>query len=162
MLSAFQKVAVSSTIFIGLFLAWVLTIVPLPEGCCHPAWGLLVSCGFTLFFPYQFNIGWAWLTGLFIDVLTNSLLGEHAFSFVIIIFFVGQFYQRIKLFPLHQQTLFILVLSYLNQCYLFVIQSMINAPPTSDYFWWMPWASVLIWPWFVTLLLRITEGRRAW
>ena len=143
-----------STIISSIFIAIVLSLLPLPDWTAwlRPAWVLLVVIYWTMHSPYRVNVGWAWALGLLMDLLTGTLIGEHALGYTIICYAVSRMYIRLRMYPLIQQSLsvFFFVLAY--QFTLYCIQGFIGELPNSQLFWLSSVTSMLLWPWLFVLL----------
>jgi len=60
-----------------------------------PAWVFILVIFWTVYYPHIFNVGSAWLTGLFMDVWTAELLGKHALLFLITSFLISFSYNNL-------------------------------------------------------------------
>lgn len=140
-------------VFASIFAAFGLSLLPLPRLTFPfmPDWVLLVVLYWVIFLPQGVSIGIAWITGLLIDVLTNSLLGEHAVASAFVAYLGLKLYRRIRVFPLWQQMLSILVLLSIYHAILFWIQGIIQQPLTPNY-WFAIITGTLVWPLIATLL----------
>ena len=67
-----------------ILIAFMLEILPLPGFIIwfRPAWTLLVLIYWAMALPEVVGVGYAFMVGIFLDVLTGTLLGEHAFAMV--------------------------------------------------------------------------------
>lgn len=141
-------------IFLSLIAALFLAALPMPDWTVwmRPAWVLLILIYWTMVNPYQMNVGWAWFTGLFVDLLNGTLLGEHALAFTIIIYLVSRIYIRLRMFPLLQQSISIFLFMLLYQFIIFCIQGFIGELPNSQLYWLSSVTSMLIWPWLFMVL----------
>lgn len=141
-------------IFASFFAAFLLTIFPLPHwlALLRPEWVALVLLYWCLALPHRVGVGIGWIAGLTLDVLRAGLLGQHALSLCIIAFIAVKLYQRIRVFPVWQQALSILVLIALHQMLLLWIKG-ITGQPSQTWTYWLPsLTSMLIWPLvFITL-----------
>lgn len=146
----------SSWVLIPLtFLAAILlTVLPMPGWIVwlRPAWVLLVLIYWVMTIPHRVNVGAAWLTGLFLDVLNGTLLGEHAFAMTIIAYIVSRMHARLRMFPLMQQGLSIFLLVLLYQFILYCIQGFVGSLPSSHLYWLSPLTSMLLWPWVFSII----------
>ncbi|MBI5042177.1 MAG: rod shape-determining protein MreD [Gammaproteobacteria bacterium] len=142
-------------IYITLLLALLLVNLPLPDvlRILRPDWVLLVLLYWAMALPHRVGVGIAWLLGLFTDVLTGTLLGQHALAYSIVIYLMLKLHQRLRLHPLWQQSLSILSLLALSQLLLLWINGMIGRPVHSWLYWLPSLLGALLWP-FVFLLLR--------
>lgn len=139
---------------LSFLIAFMLTLLPMPTWAVwlRPAWVLMVLVYWTIVMPERVNVGIAFITGIFLDVLEDTLLGEHALALIIVIYLVSRTYTRLRMFPLIQQgiTLFFLVLLY--QLILFCIQGFLGALPNSWLYWSCSLTSMLLWPWMCSML----------
>lgn len=141
-------------IFITVMMALVLTFLPMPEWTIwlRPAWVLLVLIYWSITMPHRVGVGVAFGIGLLVDLLHGTLLGEHALAFVVVIYFVSRMYIRIRMYPLLQQGLSILVFVLLYQFILYCIQGFIGELPDSHLYWLSSITSMLLWPWLFILM----------
>ncbi|OAI48843.1 hypothetical protein AYO45_00790 [Gammaproteobacteria bacterium SCGC AG-212-F23] len=141
-------------VYISLFIALVLTLLPMPSwfGWLRPHWILLVLIYWAMTQPYQVNVGTAWVVGIILDVLTGTLLGEHALGLTVITYFVVRFQSRLQMFPLLQQGLCVFLLVVLYQAILFSVQGFLGDAPKTMLYWLASITSVLIWPWLFVVL----------
>ena len=141
-------------IAISVLVALMLTIVPLPEWLrpYRPEWTVLALIYWGMALPQRVGVGTGWATGLFIDVLKGSLLGQHALALTVVMFLTLNLHQRIRVFPLWQQALAVLVLSGLYQLLVLWFEG-ITGQRTGGWEYWMPsLIGMLLWPWvFITL-----------
>ena len=99
-------------IWLSLVLALLLSVAPMPAflEAGRPLWLALFLTYWALALPHRVGMVAAWLFGLFADVLYGSLLGQNALVLMLTTFFVLTLHQRLRLFPLWQQSLVLLVL----------------------------------------------------
>lgn len=141
-------------IFITLLIAIVLAMLPMPDWTIwlRPAWVLMVLIYWSMMLPYRVGVGLAWFVGLIVDLLNGTLLGEHALAFTIVIYFISRMHIRLRMYPLLQQGISILVFVALYQFILFCIQGFIGALPSSNLYWLSSVTSMLLWPWLFVLM----------
>ncbi|MBU3827424.1 MAG: rod shape-determining protein MreD [Candidatus Anaerobiospirillum merdipullorum] len=99
-----------------LFMALVIDIIRLPEIINPYRPDILSLCVifFATFDPARVNIGWAWIAGLLLDLLTGAPLSQHALCLALQVFLILSQFQRFALFALWQQILIILVVNLLG------------------------------------------------
>lgn len=138
----------------SFLIAFILTLLPIPNWAVwlQPAWVLMILIYWTLAAPQRVNVGIACVTGLFLDILEGTLLGEHALAFIVVIYLVTRMYSRLRMFPVLQQSCVLFFLVLLYQFILFCIQGFLGALPTSWLFWSSALTSMLLWPWVYSLL----------
>ncbi|WJW75932.1 rod shape-determining protein MreD [Thiohalobacter sp. IOR34] len=149
-------------IAVTLLIALLLGIVPLPEGlrAWRPDWALLALLYWSLALPQRIGVGIGWLTGLLQDVLTGTLLGQHALAYAVAVYLVIKLHQRIRLYPLWQQSLSILVLLTLAQLLMLWINGIIGRPIHAWLYWVPSLVGALLWPLVFSLLRRLRRGFR--
>ena len=115
--------------------ALMLMIVPLPEWArqLRPEWVSLVLIYWVLALPHRIGLGVAWTLGLLLDVMRDTLLGQHALALVIIAYIVIQIHQRLRLFPLWQQSMVVFLLLLIQTIVIFWIKGVIGEAPS---FWY--------------------------
>jgi len=137
-----------------LCVALLLMILPMPDWArpFRPQWVTLVLLYWAIALPHRVGVGSGFLTGIALDVLTGTLLGQHALGLSIVTFVGIQLHQRIRIFPFWQQSLGILVLLLLEHLLaLWIIGATRGVAPGLVY-WTVPFIGALLWPWiFVTL-----------
>ncbi len=128
--------------------ALMLTVVPLPEWLTplRPEWTALVLIYWCMALPDRVGVGIGWTVGLLMDVLRAGLMGQHALSFGLLAYLTHQLYQRLRVYPLWQQALSILILIALHQVLMLWIKGM-TGQDTGSWTHWLPvLSSVLLWP----------------
>jgi rod shape-determining protein MreD len=141
-------------ILITLCIALFLTLLPMPDWAvwARPAWVLMVLIFWAMTLPQQVNVGFAWLSGLALDVLTGTMLGEHAVACTIVIYLVYRSHRRINMYPLLQQGFSILVFVFIYQGILYSIQGFVSDRPQSHWYWLSSLSSMLLWPWLFVVM----------
>ena len=141
-------------IFITLLTALVLMVLPMPDWTIwlRPAWVLMVLIYWAMTTPYRVSVGVAWMTGLFVDLLNGTLLGEHALALTIVIYFVSRMHLRLRIYPLMQQGICVLFFVLLYQFILYCIQGFLGSLPQSQLYWLSSVTSMLLWPWFFVVM----------
>ncbi|MEX5669145.1 rod shape-determining protein MreD, partial [Pseudomonas neuropathica] len=94
------------TFAIGL----LLSVSPLPQfmEIFRPLWLALLTF-WVLALPHKYGMTTAWILGLMEDVLYGTLLGQNALILSLITFLVMSLQQRLRMFPMWQQCLVLLV-----------------------------------------------------
>lgn len=142
------------TVLISLLTALCLEIFPLPSWAewIKPEWALLTLIYWSLTLPNKIGITVAFIIGILMDLLTNTLLGQHAFIFALIIYFMLKHVLIIRNFPLWQQSIMIFVLVFVHQTYQFWVWGLLGGP-SQEWFYWLPClTSALFWPWASSVL----------
>ena len=139
---------------ISFIAAFILTLLPMPDWTVwlRPAWVLMVLSYWIMMVPHRVNIGIAWILGLFLDVLNGTLLGEHALAMVLAAYIVARMQSRMRMFPLLQQGLCIMLVVLIYQFVLFCVQGFIGQMPRTWLFWTPAITSMLLWPWLFSII----------
>jgi rod shape-determining protein MreD len=142
-----------TAIFTSLVIAILLAMLPVPEWAIwlRPSWVLMVLIYWAITAPYRVSVGTAWITGIIVDLLTGTLLGEHALAYTVAISFASKMHIRLRLYPLLQQGISVFIFVLLYQFILYCIQGFIGELPGPSY-WLSSVTSMLLWPWLYILM----------
>lgn len=141
--------------------AYLLTMFPLPDwlGMFRPYWVAMVLMYWCMALPHRVGVGIGWLSGLFLDVVYNALLGQHALGLAVLAFFTVVLHQRVRVFPLWQQSLTIFVLCLIYAALILWVKGMTGHPPESMLWYLLPtFTTALCWPPVFLLMRRIRRG----
>ncbi len=144
-------------ISISFLLAMMLAVLPLPDWLAlgRPQWVGLVLIYWCMALPQRVGVGIGFIVGLAQDALLGSLLGQHALAFTVLAYLTTKLHQRIRVFPVWQQALSVLVLLLLVQLILFWSNGMIGRSP-ADWTYWLPaLVGTLLWPWVFAAMREI-------
>ncbi len=149
-------------IIITFIIALLLTIIPLPDSLRYvrPDWVGLVLIYWCLALPDRVGVSTGWLTGLLVDLLTGTLLGQHALSLCVVAWLTLKFHQRVRLFPVWQQAITVMALLIVHQLLALWISRIIGRPGAPWYVWMPAITGMLIWPLVFTLLREVRRGFR--
>lgn len=144
-------------ILLSFVLAFMLTLLPIPEYArpFRPEWSALVLIYWCLALPERVGVGTAFVVGVLLDVMTGTLLGQHALGFSIIAYLTLVMHQRIRVAPVRQQALTVLVLLLLNQLLLLWIMGVTGYPPQSWTYWTASLTGTLLWPWTFIIMREV-------
>lgn len=136
-------------------IAMLLSIVPLAEWgrVFRPEWVALVVIYWCIAMPDKVNIGTAWIAGLCLDVLTGTLLGQHALAFAMIAFISVKLHKQIRVYPMWQQALSVCFLIAFGQLLMLWIDGITGESTTSWAYWASSLTSAILWP-LVFVVLR--------
>ena len=134
--------------------AVVLTMVPIPDEWkfYRPEWVARVWIYWCLALPHRIGVFTGWTVGLLLDVAYGNLLGQYALSFAIMAYMSYLLHVRIRLYPILQQSLIILLLVALSQMIVLWIKGITGQTPQSWAYWTPSITSMLVWPWLFFLL----------
>jgi rod shape-determining protein MreD len=146
----------------SLAVAVFLTILPMPDWGqdFRPQWVAMALIYWSLALPGRVGVFWAWGTGLVLDVAVGTVLGQHALSLSVTAWLAVELHQRIRVFPLLQQSVSVWVLLLVERLLaLWVIGA--TGQPTPNLGYWVPtFVWLLLWPW-VFIVLRDLRRRFA-
>jgi len=137
-------------IIFSLLLSLMMSILPFSGRLLelNPSWCLLTLLFWTYGYPRIINVGMAWCIGIITDGLTGSLLGMHAFSFVITVFLFDLFCRRFHMFHILQQSLVMGVLVAFNSILLLSLEHLLTDNMTDWTVMLSAVTSVLCWPFY--------------
>src|SRR3990167_266393 len=96
---------IAMTFLAGIF----LTIIPFPQWIiwARPQWIFALTCYWILTSPSQCGLVAAWTAGFLMDLITGTPLGQQAFVFVLLAYFLLKIYPVVAYSPIWQQASFI-------------------------------------------------------
>ena len=144
------RLRVTATVVIALILA----VVPLPRwmDVARPYLLLLLVIYWSLSAPRIAGLLFAWLCGMAIDLLKGTTLGQHALAFLVVSYITHKFQLRIRIFPLSQQTLTVLILLLVYEALVWYTDGVLGYPVTTWARWIPVLTSALLWPVVVGIL----------
>ena len=123
-----------------------------------PDWVTLVLIYWCMAAPQRVGVGAAWLVGLGLDLLTFGLVGSHALTKTVIAFLVGRVALQLRVYPVWQQTAFILILLVVETAILVAIKYLVDGRLEGMVSWPALAVGVAVWP----LLFWILRRCRRW
>ena len=145
-----SRLRVTVTVIIALILA----VIPLPRwmDIARPYLLLLLVIYWSLSAPRIAGLMFAWLCGMAIDLLKGTTLGQHALAFLVVSVLTHKFQLRIRIFPLSQQTLTVLILLLVYEVLVWYTDGVLGYPVTTWARWMPVLTSTLLWPVLVGIL----------
>ncbi|WP_456380048.1 rod shape-determining protein MreD [Thiolapillus sp.] len=136
-------------IVITLIISLVLSVMPMPDELQHYRlqWSALVLIYWCMALPERVGVGIGFMVGLLLDILTGTLLGQHAFGLSVIAFLTLKAHKRVRVFPLWQQSVFVALVLYVDRLLFFWVDGAIGRPAGMMESWVVPLLGGLIWPW---------------
>lgn len=143
-------------------MALLLTALPMPEAAANwrPAWVALVLVYWCMAAPEQVGVMVGWTVGLLLDVMTGTLLGQHALGLSVLAYVAQHTHRRVRVLPLWRQGITIFVLVFLYQALLLWSNGIRGLPVEAPAYWTSPLVSMLLWPW-IFVVLRVIRRRYA-
>lgn len=135
-------------LFGSFVVAFILTVIPIPVWAepYRPEWVLLLIIYWSMSTPQMISVGSAWGIGLIVDVLRGALLAQHALGFALTAYISLRFYQRVRIYPLHQQALFIAMILLPHMSASLWVYGALGQDPESWTYWSPALTSALLWP----------------
>lgn len=144
-------------IYLSLVAGLILMILPLPDWvqAYRPNWVALTLIYWSMALPRKVGLLYAFFTGLLVDTLLGTLLGEHALALVIIMYVNMNLYQRIRVLSLSQQSVYIFTLLFIYQLVISWVEGVMGRSTPLSLYLGAPVISTLIWPWVFVILRDI-------
>lgn len=149
-------------IVLSFVVALMLTVMPLPywADIVRPAWAAMVLIYWCLALPERVGVGVGWTTGLLLDVLQGTLLGQYALALAIVAYLTLKLHRRVRVFPLWQQAVTVLMLVVLEQLLVLWIKGITGQSP-NVWLYLLPAAtSTLLWPWVFVIMRNLRRHFR--
>lgn len=135
-------------ILLSFIAAFILSMIPLPQilQTIRPEFVTIVLIYWSIALPNRVGVGIGWIVGLIFDVSTDALLGQHALTFALITYLAIKLHQRIRVYPIWQQALTILVLMMFQGTITLWIKGMLGVAPSLWSFMLPAISTALFWP----------------
>ncbi len=149
-----DRSAGGGVVVVSFIIALLLTILPLPDWAApyRPDWVLLVLIYWCMALPERIGVGTGWVMGLLLDVINGVLLGLHALAFSVVAYLAMLLHRRIRVFPLWQQALTVLILVGFSQLLVLWVLGITGTAPRGWQYWLPSLTSMVLWPWIFVLL----------
>ncbi len=151
-----------TAIVLSFVVALMLTALPMPPWAAlwRPAWVALVLIYWCMAAPTYTGVVMGWTLGLFLDVLTGTLLGQHALALAIVAFVAHRFHRQVRVLPIWQQGVSVFGLVFLYQALILWITGIQGMPILAAAYWSSPLVSMLLWPWIFIVLRDVRRRYR--
>jgi rod shape-determining protein MreD len=149
-------------ILLSFVAALMLTLIPLPDWAAYlrPEWVTIVLIYWCMALPQRVGVGIGWLAGLFLDVVHGAVLGQYAMALALIAYFTLNLHQRLRVYPMAQQALVVLLLILFQQLLVIWVKGFIGESPESLRYWLPAVTTMLLWPWLFVLLRDLRRNYR--
>lgn len=149
-------------IILSFIVAFMLTAVPLPEWALpwRPAWIATVLMYWCIALPQRVGVISGWLIGLVLDVMHGSILGQHAFGLAFVAYIALQYHQRIRVFPLLQQAIFVGAVIFVYLLVMWQIYDLLGSVRYGPGYLLGAVTTILIWPWVYVILRDVRRRAR--
>ena len=134
--------------------ALVLTALPMPAWAAlwRPAWIALVLVYWCMAVPARTGVLVGWIMGLLLDVMSGTLLGQHALAMSVVAYIAHRTHRRVRVLPLWQQGISIFGLIFVYQSLVLWINGIQGIPVAAPAYWASPLVSMVLWPWVFVVL----------
>jgi rod shape-determining protein MreD len=124
-----------------------LASVPLPDGVAplRPDWVAVVLLYWSLMAPRHFSLMTAFWMGIALDTLTGALLGQNALALLVVVYLAEKFHLRLRVFPVSQLAVTVLILLGLYEFILFWIDGMAGRTVPLIERWLPPLTGTVVW-----------------
>ncbi len=131
-----------------LALAMMLMLFQVPDWLrwSRPEWVTMVLIYWVMTVPHRVGIIAAAVSGLILDVLEGTILGEHAFGMVIVAYATFLLYQRLRMFAVWQQAFIVFVLVGIQQLACHWVENVSGNPEQNLLFLLPALMSGVFWP----------------
>jgi rod shape-determining protein MreD len=142
---AAQRSWLTAAVSLALMLA--LAVVPLPPliAAFRPDWVAVILLYWSLAAPRRFSLLTAFWMGLALDALNGALLGQHALALVVVVYAAERFYLRVRMFPVSQLAITVLILLALYEFILFWLDGIAGRSVPLVERWLPPLIGTLVW-----------------
>ena len=148
---------------LSLVATLALASVPLPDVVAplRPDWVAVVLLYWSLMAPRHFSLMTAFWMGIALDTLTGALLGQNALALLVIVYLAEKFHLRLRVFPLSQLAITVLLLLCLYEFVLFWIDGLAGRSVPLIERWAPPLTGTLVWIAMIGLFERSRRDTRA-
>jgi len=142
-------------IVLSFIVALALHMLALPDWAepLRPDWLVLVLVYWCIAIPERVGVIIGWLVGLLLDVANGALLGQNAMILAIVAYLALRLHQRIRVFPLWQQSVSVMLLVTLHLMLILWIKGILGQSIETLTYWLSAISSLFAWP-LVYLILR--------
>lgn len=149
-------------IAVSFVFAFILTAVPLPEWAVawRPAWIAMVLIYWCIALPARVGVLTGWCLGLVLDVLHGSILGQHALGLSFLAWVAVQYHQRLRVFPLVQQAIFIGAVVFVYLALMLGIYNLLGSVKYGISYLTGALTTALLWPWVFVILRDVRRRAR--
>lgn len=149
-------------VIISVMLALVLEFIRFPDliANARPEWLTLVLVHWILRRPDIAGVGFGFVIGLALDVVSGSYFGIHTLALSLVSYLLVGMQKRVQLFPIPQQAFVVFFLVTLSLFIVYTFESLLSVPDNLISIFLQAFTSALIWPFFALLLDRISAWVR--
>lgn len=137
--------------------ALLVTALPMPQAITlwRPEWVALVLIYWCMAAPDQVGVVVGWTAGLLLDVMTGTLLGQHALGLSVVAYITHRAHRRVRVLPPWRQAMPVFGLVFLYQALVLWSNGIRGIPVMGSAYWASPIVSMLLWPWVFPVLRAV-------
>ncbi len=150
-------------IFLSFIFSFMLAIMPLPiwASAWRPDWVAIILIYWCITIPQRVGMMTASLAGIVLDVLKDTLLGQHALELCLIAFFSLKIRLRMRLFPLWQQAMVVCFFVAASKLLDVWIQKILGYSTIEMSFLYSAITSFFLWPWIYIILRELQSNYKS-
>ncbi len=143
-----------SIILATFLLGYMLSQIPLPQFAewFRPEWVAMILIYWVMALPERVGLGTAALVGLGLDLIKGSPMGLNVISLLIIAYLTLLLYKRLRMFPLVQQAVMVMMLVGINQLIFNWVHNLMGTRSDTLIFLLPALMSAILWPWLFVIL----------
>ncbi|HIV54618.1 MAG TPA: rod shape-determining protein MreD [Candidatus Anaerobiospirillum stercoravium] len=140
-----------------LFIMLILEIVHLPALIApyRPDFLALLLIFFASSDPKRINVGWAWCSGLLLDLLSGAPLGFNALILAFQVYIILSQFKSFISFMLWQQIIIIGIVNLIGHIVVYWAGHLIAQGTYSGNFGWPTVVTMVLWPFMMVLLVAL-------
>jgi len=157
----FSLPARRSLVYLSLIMAVLVNLMPFDKVILvlRPDFIALTLLYWNIHQPQQAGMGIAFLSGLVMDVIDTSIMGQHAIAYCLMTFFALILHRRLRLFSAFRQIPAVLWILLLGQAMVFLTGILAGTYIPEWYFFLGSLTGALCWPLFAFLLGNFRKQR---
>lgn len=151
-----------SIILATFLVGYMLSQLPLPQFAewFRPEWVAMILIYWVMALPERVGLGTAALVGLGLDLIKGSPMGLNVLSLLIITYLTLLLYKRLRMFPLIQQAVIVMMLVGINQLIFNWVHNLMGTRSDSLIFLLPALMSAILWPWLFVILRGLRRAFR--
>lgn len=145
-----------------IIIAALLSVIPLPASVqiAWPDWFNLVVFYWVLALPLHLGVTFGWFVGLLEDIVSFSVLGQHAFAKAFTGMLAGIVSTKFQLFNVLEKILLILILQSVNIGVVALINLLALDAPIHLSLWKSALSTAVVWPILSFLLYQFDPNTK--
>ena len=137
-----------------------LLVIPPVLNQFRAEWIVLTLIYWLLRHPDKIGIVFSFFVGILLDVISGSYLGIQALSCCVVSYLVLTMHQRLKMFPVVQQSVIVFFLISIQLMISTVFRTNLGGAESTFSYLWSAIASALMWPFVLLITDRLNFAMR--